>query len=436
YMRRRAGLEEAKAPHPSLEEPLRRTLGVPLFQEQVMQMAVAAAGFAPAQADRLRRAMGAKRSTERMLALKEQLMSGMAAKGITGELAEDIYAKLEAFSSYGFPESHSISFAYLVYASSYLKRHYPAAFTVALLNNQPMGFYSPATLIGDARRHGVTVRGPDVNASGAPATLEPVPPGPYRPKHKFASRHPQPAIRLGLSAVRDLGTEAAERVAAERDGSETVAAGGPYRSLEDFVRRTGLSRAALEALATAGAFGCFGLTRRQALWQAGALAGTHAGQLPGTAGADRVPALPEMTVVEQTFADLWAAGASPDSHPIAHVREELTATGHLRIAELADVPGNRLVRIAGIVTHRQRPPTAGGVCFLSLEDETGLANIVCSPTVWERQKKVALTCGALRIIGHLERSDHGAGSINVVAGRLEPLRVAAQPARMRGRDFK
>jgi error-prone DNA polymerase len=416
-----------------------------------MQMAVAAAGFAPAQADQLRRAMSAKRSTERMRALREQLMSGMAAKGIDAELAEDIYAKLEAFSSYGFPESHSISFAYLVYASSYLKRHYPAAFTAALLNNQPMGFYSPATLIGDARRHGVTVRGPDVNASGALATLEPVPPGPYRPSHKHASAHPQPAIRLGLSAIRDLGADAAERVVAERDGtgagvaSAASAAGGtdapapgngPYQNLEDFVRRAELPRAALEALATAGAFGCFGLTRRQALWQAGALAGSHAGQLPGTAGADRVPRLPEMTVVEQTFADLWAAGASPDSHPIAHVRAELTATGHVRIGELAGIPGNRLVRIAGIVTHRQRPPTAGGVCFLSLEDETGLANIVCSPAVWERQKKVALNCGALRIIGHLERSDHGRGSINIVAGRLEPLRVAAQPERMRGRDFR
>ncbi|WP_246577671.1 error-prone DNA polymerase, partial [Actinospica durhamensis] len=171
YMRRRAGKEPAEAPHPLLEESLRRTLGVPLFQEQVMQMAVAAAGFAPAQADQLRRAMGAKRSTERMLELKGQLMSGMAAKGISGELAEDIYAKLEAFSSYGFPESHSISFAYLVYASSYLKRHYPAAFTAALLRNQPMGFYSPATLVGDARRHGVTVLGPDANASAAQATL-------------------------------------------------------------------------------------------------------------------------------------------------------------------------------------------------------------------------------------------------------------------------
>jgi error-prone DNA polymerase len=476
YMRRRAGQEKAEAPHPLLEEPLKRTLGVPLFQEQVMQMAVAAAGFAPAQADQLRRAMGAKRSTERMLALKEQLMSGMAAKGITGELAEDIYAKLEAFSSYGFPESHSISFAYLVYASSYLKRHYPAAFTAALLRNQPMGFYSPASLIGDARRHGVTVLGPDVNASAAQATLTEAP-GPYRPTHPFASKHPQPAIRLGLAAVRALGESAAERVVQEREGTSAYGldpealppstaarpprahpssrsqvlrspspsslpsasaprSRKPFTSLEDFVRRTNLSKAALEALATAGAFACFGLTRREALWQAGALAGTHAGHLPGTAGAESVPPLPEMTVVEQTFADLWAAGASPDSHPIAHMREKLRETGHVSIADLAKIPNRHLVRVAGIVTHRQRPPTAGGVCFLSLEDETGLANIVCSPTVWEQQKKVALNHGALRITGHLERSDHGAGAINIVAGRLEPLRVAAQPSNLRGRDFR
>jgi len=429
YMRRRAGKEKADPPHPSLAGPLKRTLGVPLFQEQVMQMAVAAAGFAPEQADQLRRAMSSKRSTERMQGLQGQLMSGMAAKGITGELAEDIYAKLHAFASYGFPESHSISFAYLVYASSYLKRHYPAAFTTALLGNQPMGFYSPATLIGDARRHDVTVRGPDVNASAAKATLEPAP-GSYRPRHEFASKIPQPAIRLGLAAVRDLGDAAARRVVAERGDH------GRYLDLEDFVRRTGLPRAALEALAAAGAFGCLGLTRRQALWQAGALAGTHAGQLPGTSGADRVPELPAMTVVEQTFADLWSAGASPDSHPIAHVRERLAATGHLRIEQLAQVPDGGSVRIAGIVTHRQRPPTAGGVCFLSLEDETGLANIVCSPGVWERHKKVALNHAGLRIIGRLERSDHGKGAINIVAVRLEPLRVAAQPERMRGRDFR
>ncbi|MBS2964087.1 hypothetical protein KGA66_13600 [Actinocrinis puniceicyclus] len=433
YLRRRRGDEKPTAPHELLEKALSRTLGVPLFQEQVMQMAIAAANFSAAEADQLRRAMGSKRSTEKMLALRRRLMSGMAANKITGELAEDIYNKLEAFSSYGFPESHSISFAYLVYASSYLKRYYPAAFTTALLNNQPMGFYSPASLISDARRHDVAIRGVDANASRYKAALEPPTPqetAAYRRTHPHSSPHPQPAIRLGFASVRDLGAKAAERAAAERDEH------GPYRGLEDFVRRTALPRAALEALATAGAFGCFGLTRREALWRAGSLAGTTEAHLPGTSGAERAPALPPMTAVEQTFADLWATGTSPDSHPIAHVRAELDATDHTRIADLDDLPDRRLVRVAGIVTHRQRPPTAGGVCFLSLEDETGLVNIVCSPAVWAKYQRVGLAHGALRITGHLERSDGRGGALNIVAGRLAPLRVAAQPGNLRGRDFR
>jgi error-prone DNA polymerase len=429
YLRRRAGREPAAAPHPLLAESLERTLGVPLFQEQVMQMAVAAAGFSPAEADALRRAMGSKRSTARMLALKQRLMSGMAVNGITGDLAEDIYHKLEAFSSYGFPEAHSISFAYLVYVSSFLKFYYPAAFTTALLNNQPMGFYATSTLINDARRHDVQILGPDVNASRPKAALE-TPTRPYEPAHKFASPYAQPAIRTGLAPIHALGAEAAERIAAERDGS------GPYQDLEEFVRRTAIARAGLESLATAGAFGSLGLTRRQALWQAGALAGTTGDQLPGTSGAGRIPALPPMTAVEQTFADLWSTGSSPDSHPIGHVREQLRAAGFLTAADLAAVPNRRLVRIAGIVTHRQRPPTAGGVCFLSVEDETGLVNVVCPPDVWERHKKVALAHGALLITGSLERSDHGEGAINVVAGRLAPLRAAAQPEGTRRRDFR
>jgi error-prone DNA polymerase len=435
YLRRRSGdekKEEGKdywAPHWKLEKVLARTLGVPLFQEQVMQMAIEAANFSAVEADELRRAMSAKRSTAKMLALRQRLMSGMAANDITGELAEDIYSKLEAFSSYGFPESHSISFAYLVYASSYLKRYYPAAFTAALLNNQPMGFYSPMSLINDARRHDVTVRGVDANASDAKATLEPGS-GSYTPTHPHSSPHPQPALRLGLKSVRDLGDAAAERIAAEREEH------GSYQDLEDFVRRTGLSRAALEALATAGAFACFGLTRRQALWQAGALAGTTEAHLPGTSGAGQAPDLPAMSPIEQTFADLWATSTSPDSHPIAHMRARLDAAGHTPIARLNGLPDRKLVRVAGIVTHRQRPPTAGGVCFLSLEDETGLVNVVCSPAVWAKYQRVGLAHGALRITGHLERSDHGGGALNVVAGRLAPLRVEAHPDRLRGRDFR
>jgi error-prone DNA polymerase len=435
YLRRRNDPENEKPepPHPILAGPLERTLGVPLFQEQVMQMAISAANFSATDADQLRRAMSAKRSTERMLALKQRLMTGMAANDITGELAEDIYRKLEAFSSYGFPESHSISFAYLVYASSYLKRFYPAAFTAALLNNQPMGFYSPASLIADARRHDVPARGVDVALSQDKAVLEPPTPQEaedYRRTHRFSSPYPQPAIRLGLGSVRALGAEAAERIVAERDEH------GPYLDLEDFVRRTGLSRAALEALATAGAFSCLGLTRRQALWRVGALAGTTAAHLPGTSGADHAPDLPEMTVVEQTFADLWATGTSPDSHPIGHLRETLDEIGYTRVADLHTLPDRKLVYIAGLITHRQRPPTAGGVTFLSAEDETGIANIVCSGPVWEKYRRIGLTHGALRITGHVERSDHGGGAINIVAGRLAPLRVAAQPEHIRGRDFR
>lgn len=429
YLRRRSGAEKPEPPHPLLGDALKRTEGVPLFQEQVMQMAIAAANFSATEADQLRRAMSSKRSTERMLALRQRLMNGMALNDIEGELAEDIYRKLEAFSSYGFPESHSISFAYLVYASSYLKYYFPAAFTAALLRNQPMGFYSPASLIADARRHGVAVRGVDVNASDDKAALEPAG-RPYQRTHKYGSPRAQPAIRLGLASVRDLGDKAAERVATERAGH------GAYQDLEDFVRRTGLSRAALEALATAGAFGCFGLSRRAALWQAGALAGTTAAHLPGTFGTGHTPPLDPMSPVEQTFADLWATGSSPDSHPVAHVRARLDAAGHTPIAALADLPDRRLVHVAGIVTHRQRPPTAGGVCFLSLEDETGLVNVVCSPTVWEKQQKIALNCGALRVTGHLERSDHGGGAINIVAGRLAPLRLTGQPGHLRGRDFR
>ena len=325
-----------------------------------------------------------------------------------------------------------MSFAYLVYASSYLKLYYPAAFTAALLNNQPMGFYSPMSLINDARRHDVPVRGVDANASRDKAVLEPPTPqeaAAYTPTHPHSSPHPQPAIRLGFASVRDLGDKAAERIATERD------AHGPYQDLEDFVRRTNLPRATLEALATAGAFDCLGLTRRQALWQAGSLAGTTDAHLPGTSGADRAPGLPAMSPIEQTFADLWATGTSPDSHPIAHARELLDATGHTRIAALAGLPDRKLVRVAGIVTHRQRPPTAGGVCFLSLEDETGLVNVVCSPAVWHKYQRIGLAYGALRITGHLERSDHGDGAINIVAGRLAALRVDAQPRRIRSRDF-
>jgi error-prone DNA polymerase len=390
-----------------------------------MQMAIVAADFTATEADLLRRAISAKRSDEKMLALRERLMTGMARKGIPPGIAEDIYAKLHAFSGFGFPESHAISFAWLVYVSSFVKLYYPAAFCVGLLRNQPMGFYSPASLIADARRHGVPIRRIDVNASQAHASLESIVDGEeYRPEHQFASPFPQPAIRLGMADVRNLGLAAAEAIAAERERN------GAFASLEDFVRRTGVSTRALESLATAGAFAGFGVNRREALWAVGALARGDESHLPGTTPGIDPPALPEMSPIEQTFADLWASSTSPDSHPIEHVRSTLDADGVVTMAQLAGLPNRHVVRIAGVVTHRQRPPTAGGVCFLNLEDETGMANVICPQPVWERQKRTALGHAALIVTGTVEHFD---GATNVVAGRLHPLRAATID---RSRNFR
>ena len=343
YLRRRDGLEDAAMPHESMRPALGKTLGVPLFQEQMMQLAIDCAGFTPAEADRLRQAMSAKRAPERIEELSQRLLDGMAERGIGPAVAEDIYAKILAFSNYGFPESHAISFAYLVYASAWLKRYYPAAFTAALLRNQPMGFYAPHSLINDARRHGVTVRGVDVNASDALATLEGTPGWQDR-------RQTRPAIRLGLSAVRNLGTQAAER----------VAAGRPYRDLEDFAIRTRLPAAALEALATAGAFGCFGLSRRAALWAAGAAASVREGQLPGTATGLTAPPLPAMTPAEETLADLWATGTY-GTHPVAHIRAALDGAAGAHRGRRSSPPPRRprWPWPGWSPTGSSRPPRAG-----------------------------------------------------------------------------
>jgi error-prone DNA polymerase len=417
YIRRRNGDEDVTYLHPLLERSLRKTLGVPLFQEQLMQMAVDVAGFTAAEADQLRQAMGAKRSSERMERLRGRLYAGMAERGISGEVADRIYEKLAAFANFGFPESHSVSFAYLVYASAWLKLHYPAAFLAALLNAQPMGFWSPNTLVADARRHGVVVRGPDVNRSAATATLEPVERG-------RAAGGPSDdrglAVRLGLGYVRSLGEELAER----------VAEGRPYDSMADLVRRTGVNEGQVEALATAGAFGSLGVERRAALWAAGAVAQARADRLPGTAVGAQAPRLPGMSPVELGAADLWATGLSGDSHPVQFVRERLDALGAVAAEGLAGVPPGARVLVGGVVTHRQRPATAGGTTFLNLEDETGLVNVICSRGVWARYRRVGRTAAALLVRGRLERAE---GVINVVADQLRPLPLAAAT---RSRDFR
>lgn len=406
YIRRRNGLEPVTYLHPLLENALAKTLGIPLFQEQLMQIAIDVGNFTPADADQLRQAIGSKRSRERMEQLKERFFTGMRDNGIDDELGEQIWLKLAAFANYGFPESHSVSFSYLVYASSWIKYHYPAAFCAALLNAQPMGFWSPHTLVGDARRHGVVVRTPDLNASAASAILE---------------GDSEAEVRLGLEYVRGIGTDLAEE----------ISAGRPYASVEDLRRRMPkLSLPILEALATSGAFGCFGIDRRSALWTAGAMAQTSEDRLAGIVTGVDAPTLPGMSPEELSHADLWATGVAPDGHPTRYIREKLTGLGVITATGLIDQPAGERVFVGGVVTHRQRPATAGGTTFLNLEDETGLINVVISKGCWQRYKGVARGAPALLIRGRLEKEE---GVINVVADKLEPLPVGKAPA---SRDFR
>jgi len=412
YIRRRNGETWTHA-HPLLEHALDRTLGVPLFQEQVMQMAVDVAGFTPNEADQLRRAMGAKRSRAKMERLRDRFYAGAAANGITGTLADTIYTQVEAFSGYGFPEAHSMSFALLVYASAWLKRYHPAAFCAGLLRAQPMGFYSPQSLVADARRHGVVTRNPDINASLVYATLEPDP----------ASTGGQ-AVRLGLGTVRHLGDDPAQTLVDERDSH------GPYRDMEDLGRRGTLTQPQLEALATAGAFAGFGVGRRQALWTAGAVARDRPQFLPGTTTAGHAPSLPGMSAVELATADVWATGVTPDRHPVEFLRRHLDSLGALSTAAVAGVADGTRVLVGGAVTHRQRPATAGGITFLNLEDETGMLNIVCSPGLWTRHRRLAREAPALLVRGILQNTN---GVCGVNADLLQPLDLRVVH---RSRDFR
>ena len=397
YIRRRRGDEPVTYLHPRLEPILSRTLGVPLFQEQLMEMAVAIAGFSPAEADELRQAMAAKRSELRMLKLKSRFYSGMAANGITGAPADQLFDALSAFANFGFPESHSVSFAHLVYCSAWIKVHYPAAFLVALLNAQPMGFWSPQSLVADAQRHGVAVRRPDVNISGAHATLE--------------GDDVRPDVRLGLASVRGIGRELAER----------IGEGSPWRDPEDLVRRAKCQQHHLEALAAAGAMDCFGGSRRALTWTAGAAAQSTTGRLEGVVTGLRAPRLPLTTEMERVADDLWAMGLTPEATAIALVRDWLDERGVTMAARLMGAESSR-VTVAGVVTHRQHPETANGAVFLNLEDESGHINVIFSKGAWARWEKIARRSPALMIRGALQR---GQGTLALQAELVEPLSLGA-----------
>ncbi len=426
YIRRRNGEEEVSYLHPLLENSLSKTLGVPLFQEQLMQMAMDVAGFTPAEADRLRQAMGSKRSAEKMALLKERFFAGMAKNGIYSVVAESIFEKLSAFANFGFPESHAASFAYLVYASAWFKLHYPAAFLAALLRSQPMGFWSTQTLAQDAKRHGISVLGPVVGKSGYWATLENGDSNGPAKTLDSPNIYPSipreelwPSVRVGLDSISGIGRTVAKKIVEN----------GPYTSMVDIATKASLNRSQMESLAQAGALTEIEelslhkkLSRREALWMAAPSVGVKNNVLPGMKDPLLPPKLIELTTIQEMSLDASFVGITTSGHPIELLRSELDKQGVSRACDLGKLQNGCRVLVAGVVTHRQRPATANGVTFINLEDETGLVNVICSKGVWVRFREVAKLNPALSIAGGLEVNG---AVINIVATKIAALELLA-----------
>jgi error-prone DNA polymerase len=415
YMRRRQGKEKISYPHPSLEPVLKRTLGVPLFQEQLLRMAMAVASFSGAEAEELRRAVGMRRSMQRMNDLEGRLRAGMTRNGISTEAQDNIVQSIASFAMYGFPESHAASFALIAYASAFLKVHYLAAFTCAMLNNQPMGFYSPAVLVKDAQRHGLRVRPIDVQRSEWLCTVEHEPDGSL-------------SLRLGFNYARGMRQAVAEELLTARGI-------GTFRSVDEMARRVPvMSRKDLVSLARIGALNSIGHVehRRDALWQV-EQAGRPVGPLlrgVGSMEASLQTPLRKMTTDERLAADYSGTGLTTGPHPVAFRRNALRAQGVLSAEELLRITGNPKVSIAGCVIARQRPGTAKGFVFLSLEDETGIANVIITPDMFERDRIVVTRSRFLKVTGPLQNQG---GVIHVKAEQIEPVEISA--ADIRSHDF-
>jgi len=447
FVRRKAGLEPVEYPHPALEECLSRTLGVPIFQEQLMQIAMTVGGCTGEDADLLRRAMGSKRGLERIDSLRETLFTGMAASGLDPDTAERVYRMIQAFAAFGFAESHSLAFALLVYASAWQKLHYPALFLAGLLRAQPMGFYSAASLVSDAERHGVEVRSPSVQYSQVFASVEPLgepgggmvePTGlkeclvydQETPSSVFDTASIDPttnhrrdgglATRLGLASVRGLGKDTAVRIVTERDER------GPFLDARDLSHRVGLTTTHLEALASAGALEDCGMGRREALWAAGTLAAEHPQFLPHTSTEALLPFFQELSDQERMVHDRVFTGVSPGDHPLRYLRASLSDRGVGSVADMQIFEEGRRVWVAGMVTHRQRPATAMGITFLNVEDETGLVNVVCSVGLWKRHRVMLRESAALIVRGLLQRSPEGV--VSIVADGVERLELGVPSA--------
>jgi error-prone DNA polymerase len=413
YLRRRSGKEPIDYPHPSLETVLKKTLGVPLFQEQVMRLAVVAADYTPGEADQLRRDMAAWHRTGRMERHHERLITRMQAKGIAPEFAERVFEQIRGFGEYGFPESHAASFALIAYATAWLKCHYPAEFACSLLNAQPMGFYMPATIVEDAKRHKVIMRPIDVTISDWDCTLE--------PSRESAGGF---AVRMGLRYVKGLGESDWEKIARARHIS-------PFKSLDDFVRRTGLDEGALGKLAEAGAYESFGAERRNALWDIGRLVRTRNESLSLPA-REVAPAFQSLTAFEEVGWDYRTTSHSPRRHPLEPLRTVLRGQGLPDARTVASMKNGERIRYAGLVICRQRPGTAGGVIFMTLEDETGFVNVVVWESVFNRYSLLAKTVNFLGITGTLQVED---GIVHLVAESFWKPEVKLVPAATPSRDF-
>ena len=425
YLRRREGLEPVDYPTPELRAVLGSTLGVPLFQEQAMRVAIECAGFTPGEADQLRRAMATFKLTGGVSKFSSKLVDGMVARGYSRDFAEHTFKQLEGFGSYGFPESHAASFALIAYASSWMKCHHPEVFTCALLNAQPMGFYAPAQIVRDARDHRVEVRPVDVNASRWDCTLEPVGQGSL-------------AVRLGLRLVRGLANAAGAGIVAAREDH-------PYGCVEDLWRRAGVPIAALRQLAAADGFAGMGLTRREAAWAIRALR-DEALPLFAAAGAAQEAVEPEvilrpMSEGREVVEDYTMTGLSLRSHPVALLRQDLRGQGSITCADLARARDGRRVTVSGLVLVRQRPGSANGVLFLTLEDETGIANIIVWKKLFEQQRRIILGASMLAVKGrvqiegeviHLiaEQLVDQTDLLRSVGSKEMPTQPAGRPARM------
>lgn len=394
YLARRSGAEPVTYLHPSLEPILRRTLGVPIFQEQLLRIAMVAAGFTGGEAEELRRALGFKRPDDAMRRIEKKLRQGLENNGIVTERADTIVKYITSFALYGFPESHAASFALIAYASAYLKAHFPAEFYTALLNNQPMGFYHPATLVKDAQHRGQRVRPVDVASSEWECTI--------------TDDH---SIRLGFMYIRGLREEAGRRIVSERRRA-------PFRSIEDLRQRTGMNKRELTHLARVGALNCFGMKRREALWQV-EKACRFAGPLFSTAQPEIEPSpLKDMNPFERLAADYSSSSVTTGPHPMALRRQELHGQGIVPAARLARGYNGQRVKVAGGVVVRQRPMTAKGFLFLSLEDETGISNIIVRPQMFQQSRMTILQNGFLIVDGILQIQDD---VISIRADRVEPL---------------